>query len=345
MVEVRCFGPILELCNRTLSTMNHESVQQPSSAAPTVICSGALRERDPRKFNGTDGNDAEDWLSMFERVSNHNRWDDKNKLINVPFSLTGLAETWCNNNESRNKTWSSFRCNFMEVFGRPSLRKLQAEQRLRVRGQQSGETFTSYIEDVIDLCKRVDPSMAETEKVRHILKGVDDDAFQMLLSKDPRTVVDVARLCQSFDELRKQRALARQACAREQPVSSVEAVYEGDPAQFARIKDFIREEVARQVSLLPYISDPPSTLAPSLQNVIKEEVPEALQSAQHNLPVAAPLTYASVAGRLSHQPASFSRRPVVCPPAASFPAASFPSAPRAPASLPARPPISPMSSP
>lgn len=75
------------------------------------------------------------------------------------------------------------------------MRKLRAEQRLRTRAQKTGETFTSYIEDVLDLCKRIEPSMAEADKIKHVMKGIDDDAFQMLLARDPRSVADVVNLC------------------------------------------------------------------------------------------------------------------------------------------------------
>ncbi|KAH8025845.1 hypothetical protein HPB51_012877 [Rhipicephalus microplus] len=62
--------------------------------------------------------------------------------------------------------------------------------------------------------------------------------------------------------------------------------------EYDRIKQFVREEVARQLSLVPYTSEgAPSTLAPSIQRVVQEQVSEALPTA-HAPPVAAPLTYA-----------------------------------------------------
>ena len=46
------------------------------------------------------------------------------------------------------------------MFGRPAVRKLQAEQPLRERAQQAGESFTSYIEDVLNLGKKADATMS-----------------------------------------------------------------------------------------------------------------------------------------------------------------------------------------
>ncbi|XP_077557320.1 uncharacterized protein LOC144172508 [Haemaphysalis longicornis] len=211
--------------------MSDEPVHQPTSAGqvPAIVCPGTIRPRDPASFSGLDDRDVEDWLSTFERISTHNKWDDAMKLNNVGFSFTHLAELWFNNHRREMSTWAEFKERFMKAFGRPEVRKLQAEQRLRVRAQKTGEDFTSYIEDVVDLCKRVDPSMLETERVKHILKGIDDDAFQMLLSKDPRTVSDVIRLCQSYDELRKQRAFTRRPLAQNEPLASL-AVDLDDPS-------------------------------------------------------------------------------------------------------------------
>ncbi|XP_077553738.1 uncharacterized protein LOC144168671 [Haemaphysalis longicornis] len=298
-----------------------------------VICRGSMRERDPAKFSGTDDSDADDWLASFERVSAYNKWDDNAKLSNVAFSLTKVAETWYNNNESDLRPWSDLCSEFIRIFGRPDVRKLRAEQCLRARGQKAGETFPSYIEDVIDLCKYVDPSMTEADKVRNILKGVDDDAFQMLLARDPKTVADVVRLCQSFDDLRKQRALTRQACGRGESVASVAATYDEDSALFSRIKDFIREEVARQVSLLPCTAEPPSPLAPTLRNMIRDQVANALPPAEHTAPVAAPtplspltyapLTYAGATARPPPPPAPFFQSPAPQPAVSFQPAANI----------------------
>lgn len=62
-------------------------------------------------------------------------------------------------------SWAAFKERLTNVFGRPAVRKLCAEQHLRVQARQTGEDFMSYIEDVVDLCKCVDLAMLETEKV------------------------------------------------------------------------------------------------------------------------------------------------------------------------------------
>lgn len=297
-------------------------------APQPIMCSGVLRQRDPPNFDGTDDNDVEEWLSQYERVSAHNRWDDRMKLNDVEFHLDHLAKKWFHNNAATMATWAEFKNRIVEVFGRPAVRKLLAEQRLRTRAQRPGETFTSYIEDVVDLCNRVDSAMAEAEKIKHLMKGIDDDAFQMLLAKDLRTVADIITHCRSYEELRRQRALTRNSSAQGEPLSSLTEPG-ADASLMRQLQQFVREEVARQVSLLtlePGSTMPPSVPGPSprygvppqptevtpsvvsptlpaLRHMIKEQVAEALPPTLYY----APLTYAEAMGR-PVQPAGTSFR-------------------------------------
>lgn len=274
----------------------------PSQAAPvptTILCSGSTRQRDPPVFSGADDQDVEDWIAEYERVSSCNKWDGRAKLTNVHFYITDVAALWYKNHENEIMDWSTFTTAITEVFGRPSVRRLRAEQRLRSRVQRREETFTSYIEDVLSLCKRVDPSFAEAEKIKHIMKGVDDDAFQMLVARNPQTVADVIQLCQSYDELRKQRASTRRAVQDQAEISTLASDVAADhTALLPHIKQFIREEVARQLSLVTHTPEPmTSALDPPLRHVIETQVAQALPPAPAPLPVATPLTYASVVAR------------------------------------------------
>ncbi|XP_070391690.1 uncharacterized protein [Dermacentor albipictus] len=260
-----------------------------------------MRQRDPPIFSGTEDHDVEDWLADYDRVSIHNHWDDTKKLNYVSFYLSGVANVWHRNHERDLTTWAAFKTNVTEVFGRPAVRELRAEQRLRSRAQQCGETFTSYIEDVVDLCNRVDVTMADAEKIRHILKGIEDDAFHMLLAKNPATVSELVSLCQSFDEFRKQRIATRQSPPQATSMSSL-AVSPDNTSLLLQIKEFVREEVARQLSLISRThGQSNSPLAPALRFVIKEQVADHIPPSLQQAPVAAPLTYTEVPSRPAPQ--------------------------------------------
>lgn len=264
----------------------------PAPTSTTIICSGSIRQRDPPFFNGTDEQDAEDWLATYDRVSAHNNWDDKVKRNNVEFYLTGTAELWYGNNAKRYPTWSEFKPRFLERFGRPSVRKFRAEQQLRERAQQPGESFLTYIEDVVDLCRKVSDTMSDEDTIKHILKGISDDAFQMLLAKNPQTVTDVVTLCQSYDELRRQRALTRRSVSLD--VSSLTAGSDANTLS-PRIQQFIREEVARQLSLVPFTPTSDATIFPSLRSAIQQQVSDTIPCSRQHAPVTASLTGAGIA--------------------------------------------------
>lgn len=166
------------------------------------------------------------------------------------------------------------------------------------------------------------------------------------IAKDLRTVADIIAHCQSYEELRRQRALTRPGSSgQDESLSSLTAA-EGDTTLMRQLQQFVREEVARQVSLLtlspgattpaaaPGLSarhgvpqqpaeatpafpsmgrDPPTVppTLPALRHMIKEQVAEALPPTLYY----APLTYAEVAGRPA-QPAgtSFPAMPPPPPP-------------------------------
>lgn len=277
---------------------------QGSSTLPPVMCSGVLRLRDPPVYNGTEDQDVEDWLAEYEHASAINKWDDPAKLIHVIFYLTDLANLWFTNHQADIPTWSVFKEAVTSFFGRPAMRKLRAELGLRGRFQRNGESFTSYIEDVISLCRRVDARMTEADRIKNIMKGIDDDAFHMLVAKDPQTVTAVIQLCQSFDELRKQRVSTRRANTQTADISALECKSSGPDYSvlMPQIQQYIREEVARQLSLVATINETPTTLDHSLRRAIQTQVAEALPSPTSPISVAAPLTYAEAVRRPPAQP-------------------------------------------
>ncbi|KAH8037939.1 hypothetical protein HPB51_019291 [Rhipicephalus microplus] len=71
---------------------------------------------------------------------------------------------------------------------------------------------------------------------------------------------------------------------------------------FASYAEYIREEVARQLSLVATINGTPTTLDHSLRRAIQRQVAEALPSPASPISVAAPLTFAEAVRRPPAQP-------------------------------------------
>lgn len=173
-----------------------------SAPTPLVIVS---QPRDPGTFCGTDDVDVEDWVSLYERVSAHNRWDPTLMLANVIFYLKGTARVWYETHEEELSTWDNCKAKLIELFGKPVGRQLAAKKELASRAQTSTEPYVSYIQDVLALCHKVDDQMTEQDKVGHVLKGIADDAFNLLLCKDCTTVESILTECRRFEQAKSRR--------------------------------------------------------------------------------------------------------------------------------------------
>lgn len=268
----------------------------PQSTGPVP----ALRQRDPPSFSGTGNADILDWLDTYERVSRYNKWGDDTKLNNVVFYLTDLAKTWFLNHEQELVTWDAFSTRAQELFGRPAYRRADAELKLSQRIQAPDEPYTSYIEDVLTLCSRVDKDMAESEKIKHVLKGIREDGFQLLVTKAPTTVNDVVFLCRSLQDARY---------ARIQPLSPPSTTLMGampvassPPADInglrSIIRDIIREELVRAgLAPMSAASGAQDPCCNFLQSLVREELAQSLPA-----PVTTPSARPTYADVLKHSP-------------------------------------------
>ncbi|KAH6936416.1 hypothetical protein HPB50_016959 [Hyalomma asiaticum] len=97
----------------------------------------------------------------------------------------------------------------------------------------------------------------------------------MLLARSPTILIS---LCQNFDELRHQRSIARQKVLQANSILGI-AVSNAQPddCSVSTEINFIREEVARQLSLLPHSHIPPDApLISPLEQAIPTATCEAI---------------------------------------------------------------------
>lgn len=179
------------------------STDPPSGAAiPPIIVS---HPREPGMFTGNDGVDADEWIRMFERVSRLNRWDPTVMLANAACCLKGTALTWYDTNEETLTSWDVFKEKLRAAFGNAPHHQLAAKNDLASRVQSSTESYSAYIHDVLALCVKVDRAMPEEEKVGHILKGIADDAFNLLVFKNSSNVDDIIAECRRLEQAKSRR--------------------------------------------------------------------------------------------------------------------------------------------
>lgn len=216
---------------------------QGSSSA--TVPSGWHQPREPRKFEGKPEEDVDEWLTHYERVSKYNRWDAVARLENIVFSLDKTALTWFENHEEKLTTWDGCVEEIRKAFGDSEAKKKRAEQILLQRAQVPGETCTTYIEEILKLCRVVNARMPEDDRIGHILKGIAEDVYNYLISKDNlSTISDVIQHCRRFEALKMRRITPK--FGRLPNVTTVASVEVDSSVDLAStIRQIVREELLR----------------------------------------------------------------------------------------------------
>lgn len=210
---------------------------------PNHVVIHQRQHREARVFSGKSGEDVDDWLKHYERVSTYNRWDGTIRLANVVFFLSDTALLWFENHEESLTSWDTFVTELKQCFGDSATKKKRAEQILQQRAQLPGETCTRYIEDVLKLCKEVNASMSEEDKVGHLLKGIAEDVYRFLIAKESLTTAALfIQHCRTFEALKTRRITPK--FGRLTNVTDVASVDNGDSLP-AIIRRIVREELAR----------------------------------------------------------------------------------------------------
>lgn len=201
--------------------------------------------REPRTFSGNEGDDVDEWLVHYDRVSKFNHWDAAAKRANIEVFLTGTALTWFENHEAKLTTWDRLVEDMKKRFGDSLAKKKLAEQTLHQRAQVAGESCMTYIEEVLKLCRIVNPAMSEEDRVGHILKGIAEDVYAFLISKESLdTVEDVIRHCQAFAALKTRRIAPK--FGRLPNVTTIASVDDTQAMDLSStIRQIVREELRR----------------------------------------------------------------------------------------------------
>lgn len=69
----------------------------------------------------------------------------------------------------------------------------------------STELYVAYIQDVLALCHKADNHMSELNKVAHMLKGIADDAFNLLVYANVSTVDTIIKECRWYEQAKYHR--------------------------------------------------------------------------------------------------------------------------------------------
>lgn len=239
---------------------------------PTIVSPVIQQIKNPSIFRGEDGQDPSKWLKEYERVATYNKWDDLISLANVYFFLDGTARQWFENNEEQITSWSQFKSELGKIFGDCKQTKRRAEEELKSRAQRQGESVQSYIQSVLGLCQEINPNMPEDEKISHLMKGVAEDVYQALLTKEMTTVGDFIKWCRHIEEMKLKRVSQKRFDRLPNVVPVASLSEDRDLAML--IRQVVREEVQ---SLLAKNQEPFNQVQ-SIEAMVREEMQDALSS-------------------------------------------------------------------
>ncbi|GFS58021.1 CCHC-type domain-containing protein [Trichonephila clavipes] len=197
------------------------------------------------------------WLKEYDRVANFNKWDDMMCLANVYFFLDGTARQWYVNNEDALDSWEAFKNGLSGLFGDRQKYTRRAEEQLKCRAQRSGESTQSYIQSVLGLCQEVNPLMKEDEKVSHLMKGVAEDIYQALLTREINDTASFIKWCNYIEDM-KQKRVGRPRFER---LPNVVRIFGLDPQSLEEIVQDEVERVLAPVSTKPTETRPRPTYA------------------------------------------------------------------------------------
>ncbi|UYV84343.1 hypothetical protein LAZ67_X001898 [Cordylochernes scorpioides] len=187
------------------------------------------------------------------------------KLLREGLQLSGTAHRWYENVEEKINSWDIFVKMFSQNFGHHVTQKDQLAENLKTRAQGEEETSDSYIQDVLHLCREVDPAMMENEIIAHLTKGISEEIYRSMIILDIATIDEFIKWCRKIEASKKKRVNKRVVFDR---LPNVAAIGSADSESMEDlVRRIVREEVHR--ALNPESTTPEPS---SLKEIIREEM-------------------------------------------------------------------------
>ena len=84
------------------------------------------------------------------------------------------------------KTWSAFITAITQAFGSTKVQELAFEQ-LKWYKQTINQSVTQYYDKIMELCKKVDPAMPDSLKLKYLMAGIKESLKTHVVLQDPKT--------------------------------------------------------------------------------------------------------------------------------------------------------------
>ena len=133
-------------------------------------------------FSGHPSEDVERFLKSIKNITKATNESENHELLEiVRGKLTQSAGIWFDNNETKFKKWSDFETAFRNRYFSTTITPKKFEQ-LKQRQQKSDEAIIMYCDEIINLCREVDPEMSDSTIIQHLLSGLNPN-FRKELSR------------------------------------------------------------------------------------------------------------------------------------------------------------------
>jgi hypothetical protein len=114
------------------------------------------------------------------------QWDDEQKLRYISVHLQDDAYQWWMQVSSTIKHWLAFVEAIKQAFGSTKANEIAFQQLKRYK-QTINQTITQYYNKIMELCKKVDPDMSDSMKLKYLTDGVNESLKIHISLHDPKT--------------------------------------------------------------------------------------------------------------------------------------------------------------
>jgi len=196
-------GTVPELKNRLIQYLNGETT--PNDFINTFNAnkmSGPNKPYyKPNTFSGLISENIDTFIKKYNRAAGINGWSDEEKIKFLPLYLEGPALTFYDNNESNlinNTKWDDLEKKLESEF-KPTAQLDMLKLLLQKRRQLDEEQTINYVNEVESLCKRINPSMPETELIHTIMKGLKPNIIRHIGIMDNNTLKQLKDNIRKYD--------------------------------------------------------------------------------------------------------------------------------------------------
>lgn len=144
----------------------------------------------PGRFRGGIEESVEEYLIQFERIARANGWNENKKKVILPCYLEGAALKYYENLErtvGEEITWAQIK-NGLKVTFQGIAQEEQLEVKLRLRMQGEMEPVEAYVQDVLNLCHKIDNEMVERSQIKHVLRGLKPSLLEKVMLMENNTL-------------------------------------------------------------------------------------------------------------------------------------------------------------